>query len=143
MLTSKSEIYAWWLYYVGYEPLSIVALQVLISVIMTKYSIAQSINVETGEQCQPGHLCVLFRLGRLSVSPLSFSYFVGFLSILCQAITFVLLGAMADFGNLRKRLLTGCTIIGGIVTIAFSAAWGPKNCVFNRISYISDADLGK
>ena len=125
--TQKSEIYAWWIYFVGYEPLSIVALQVLISVILTKYSIAQSINPSKGNaQCQAGETCVLFMLGRLPVSPLSFTYFVSFASIFCQAVVFVLLGALADYGSLRKKLLMGCTVVGSLVTMCFAGAYEPR-----------------
>jgi MFS transporter, UMF1 family len=125
-LTSRSEIYAWWVYFTGYEPLSIVAAQVLIPVILTKFSVSQAINVATGEACESGQRCLLFSLGSLKISPLSFSYFITFISILSQAVCFVFLGSLAHFGNLRKKLLIGCTIVGSLLTMTFSAAYGPQ-----------------
>ena len=124
-LTSKSEIFAWWTYFTGYEPLSIVAAQVLIPVILTKYSVSRAFNITTGLACKAGERCVLFSLGAAKISPLSFSYFVTFVSILSQAISFTMLGALAHFGSMRKKLLIGCTLVGALFTMTFSAAYGP------------------
>ena len=125
-LTSNSEIYAWWIYYAGYEPLSIVAAQVLIPVILTKYSVSRAFNIATGLACKAGERCILFSLGSAKISPLSFSYFVTFISILSQALSVIMLGALAHFGNMRKKLLIACTIVGAILTMSFSATYGPE-----------------
>lgn len=56
--------------------------------------------------------CVVLRLGRLEILSSSFVYYVISASVLMQALVFVSVGAMADYGSNRKRMLILATIIG-------------------------------
>jgi len=64
------------------------------------------------EPCVEGKPCVVFKLGAVEVTTSGFAYYVIAVSVLIQALVFISVGAMADFGKMRKRMLVGATLVG-------------------------------
>lgn len=57
-----------------------------------------------------------------SVDPTSFATLCISLSVGAQAVAFILLGAMADLGSMRKRLLLVASLVGGIFSVMCAGA---------------------
>lgn len=119
--TTKSELYAWWTYFIGYEPISAVVLAGLMPLLTE--DIARAVGHISGDpntQCPKtdvqGTSCVLFNVGSFEVTSAGFTYFILGLSAFSQAISFVSVGALADYGNFRKHLLAFFTAVGVIST---------------------------
>lgn len=115
--TTKRELLAWWLYYFAYEPVSVVVMALLIPLLLQELALkAGHVRDDPSLSCSATDAanCVVFSFfkGQWSVTPSSFAYYVISVSVAAQAITFISVGALADYGRLRKLLLGGCTILG-------------------------------
>lgn len=71
------------------------------------------------------HECILFRIGDFGVSGSTFSYSVIALAVALQALVFILFGALADHGRMRKSFLTASTIAGMIFCVLVLGVRGP------------------
>lgn len=69
------------------------------------------------EPCVEGSPCVVFTLGRIEVTTSGFAYYVIAVSVLLQALVFVSVGAMADYGKWRKKMLIVATLVGSAAAI--------------------------
>lgn len=76
--------------------------------------------------CVEGAPCVVLRLGKIEVLSNSFALYVIAVSVLCQAIMFVSVGAMADYGSYRKKLLFISTVVGSISAILMLTVLRPS-----------------
>lgn len=115
--TTKRELIAWWLYYFAYEPVSVVAMVLLIPLLLQELALkAGHLPGDPSAPCTAAdsNSCVVFELfgGAWRVTPSAFAYYIIALSVAAQAVTFVSVGALADYGRLRKVLLAGCTFLG-------------------------------
>ena len=126
--TTKTELYAWWAYFVGYEPISAVVLAVLMPLLTE--GMARAVGHISGDptaKCPEtdvhGSSCVLFHLGSFEITSAGFTYLILGLSAFAQAISFISVGALADYGNFRKRLLALFTVAGVIATCSVVLAY--------------------
>ena len=126
--TTKTELYAWWTYFVGYEPISAVVLAVLMPLLTEE--MARAVGHRSGdptasclEMDAHGGSCVLFNVGSFEITSAGFTYLILGLSAFTQAISFISVGALADYGNFRKRLLALFTAAGVISTCSVVLAY--------------------
>ncbi len=153
--TTKRELIAWWLYYFAYEPVSVVAMVLLIPLLLQQLALkAGHLPGDLSAACTAANsaVCVVFSLfgGAWDVTPSAFAYYVIAMSVAAQAVTFVSVGALADYGRLRKFLLTGCTWLGvaclagmlmvrderwlgvaGLLTVTLSMFYGTASVFYN------------
>ncbi len=61
--------------------------------------------------CVEGKPCIL-KIGSLQLPTSAFAYYIIAISVLLQALVFISVGAMADYGGWRKRMLFISTIVG-------------------------------
>lgn len=69
-----------------------------------------------GVPCVEGQPCII-EIGRLSVTTSGFAYYVIAISVFLQALVFISVGAMADYGQYRKKMLIATTAIGASAAI--------------------------
>jgi MFS transporter, UMF1 family len=127
-LTSRKELFAWWLYYFSYAPVSTVAMILLIPLLLQDLARrAGHLYGDPSAACinEPGELCVLWKLGGWSVTPSAFAYYIIGLSVASQALVFISVGALADYGRLRKLMLTLCTWLGSFSACSMILVAGP------------------
>lgn len=129
-LTTRRELFAWWMYYFAYEPMSVVAMVLLIPLLLQRLAqemghLAEDVAKGCLEVDRPGATCVFLSLGRWDVTPSSFAYYTIGTSVAAQAVTFVSVGALADYGRLRKQMLILCTVLGGMSAIAMALVLRP------------------
>lgn len=79
-----------------------------------------------GSPCVENRACVLFTLGAMEVLSTSFAYYIIAVSVLCQALVFISVGAMADYGGYRKRMLIVSTIVGSASAILMLTVVTPR-----------------
>lgn len=119
--TTKAELYSWWAYFIGYEPLSAIVLAFLLPLAteMATRGVGHVLGqpkVACPETDSRDKICVLFYISSFPISNMAFTYVTIALSAFIQAIVFVSIGALADYGNLRKSLLAFSTVAGVIST---------------------------
>lgn len=127
-LTSRKELFAWWLYYFSYAPVSTVAMILLIPLLLQDLARrAGHLYGDPTAACtnEPGEICVLWKWGVWSVTPSAFAYYIIGLSVASQALVFISVGALADYGRLRKSMLTLCTWLGSFSACAMILVAGP------------------
>lgn len=125
--TSTKELWAWWIYNFAYEPISIVAFQLFVPLLLTSFARANGLDPATGAGCtELSERCVLFRVGSLEITSSSFAYYTIAISVLMQAVTFVSVGALADYGPYRKRLLIASSLAGSLASMAVLAVQSTK-----------------
>lgn len=66
--------------------------------------------------CVEGQPCII-DIGKLSVTTSGFAYYVIAVSVFLQALTFISVGAMADYGRYRKKMLMATTVVGSSAAI--------------------------
>ena len=128
-LTSRKELFGWWLYYFSYAPVSAVAMVLLIPLLLQDLARrAGHIYNDPTSNCtnEPGEICVLWKWGAWSVTPSAFAYYIIGLSVACQALVFISVGALADYGRLRKGMLALCTWLGSFSACAMILVAGPS-----------------
>ena len=119
--TTKKEIHAWWGYFAGYEPISAVVLAMLMPLLMEALGkaaghVADRPDLICGSDTEESK-CILISIGSLKISSSSFAYLTVGFSAFAQALSFISVGALADYGNLRKQLLFFCTLLGSLSTL--------------------------
>ena len=62
----------------------------------------------------------------ISLRPASFVFWISSLSGICQFITYIVVGPIADYKNYRKLFLDISSIVGGILTGLFIFYWDPS-----------------
>ena len=127
-LTSRKELFAWWLYYFSYSPVSAVAMILLIPLFLQDLARRSGHilgNPSLGCTNEPGEICVLWKFGAWSVTPSAFAYYIIGVSVASQALVFISVGALADYGRLRKGMLILCTWLGSISAGAMFLVAGP------------------
>lgn len=128
-LTSRKELFAWWLYYFSYAPVCAVAMILLIPLLLQDLARrAGHLMGNPSQPCtnEPGEICVLWKLGGWSVTPSAFAYYIIGLSVASQALVFISVGALADYGRLRKGMLALCTWLGSFSACAMFLVSGPS-----------------
>jgi UMF1 family MFS transporter len=70
--------------------------------------------------------CVIFTLGPVDILSSSFAYYTIAFSVLCQALVFVSVGAMADYGPYRKRMLIISTVAGSVAAMLMATVVRPS-----------------
>ena len=129
-LTSRRELFGWWLYYFSYAPVSAVAMILLIPLLLQDLARrAGHIYGDPSAGCtnEPGEICVLWKLGSWSMTPSAFAYYIIGLSVASQALVFISVGALADYGKMRKGMLALCTWIGSFSACAMVLVAGPSH----------------
>lgn len=127
-LTSRRELFAWWLYNFSYSPVSAAAMVLLIPLLLQDLARRAGHlfgDPATGCTNEPGEICVLWNWGGWSVTPSAFAYYVIGLSVASQALVFISVGALADYGRLRKGMLTLCTWLGSFSAFSMILVAGP------------------
>lgn len=66
--------------------------------------------------CIEGQPCII-EIGKLSMTTSGFAYYVIAVSVFMQALTFISVGAMADYGRYRKKMLMATTVVGSAAAI--------------------------
>lgn len=128
-LTSRKELFGWWLYYFSYAPVSAVAMVLLIPLLLQDLARrAGHIYGDPTASCtnEPGEICILWKWAGWSVTPSAFAYYVIGLSVASQALVFISVGALADYGRLRKGMLALCTWLGSFSACAMILVAGPS-----------------
>lgn len=128
-LTSRKELFGWWLYYFSYSPVSAVAMVLLIPLLLQDLARRSGHILDNPtERCtnEPGEICVLWKLGGWSVTPSAFAYYIIGLSVASQALVFISVGALADYGRLRKGMLALCTWLGSFSACSMILVAGPS-----------------
>lgn len=138
--TDKREIWAWWLYMAAMEPVSVAVLQLFLPSILDSLSLL--IGHPPGQpsvRCTKDnkHTCILFHIGSLAISGSTFSYSIIALAVALQALVFILFGALADYGTMRKTFLTVSTIAGSVFCVAVLGIRGPLAAWIGAALHIS------
>lgn len=79
-----------------------------------------------GSSCVEGQPCVIIKLGRVEITTSSFAYLIIALSVFLQSLVYISVGAMADYGRNRKKLLIAATLIGSTAAILMLTVVGPS-----------------
>lgn len=127
--TSRRELFGWWLYYFSYAPVSAVGMVLLIPLLLQDLARrAGHIYGDPSRGCtnEPGEICVLWKMGGWSVTPSAFAYYIIGLSVACQALVFISVGALADYGRMRKGMLALCTWLGSLSACSMLLVAGPS-----------------
>ena len=130
-LTSKKELFAWWLYNFAYSPVSAVAMILLIPLLLQDLARrAGHILGDPGRDCSdsgnPTEICVLWTWGRWSATPSAFAYYIIGISVASQALIFISVGALADYGKFRKGMLIICTWLGAFSAFSMALVKGTE-----------------
>lgn len=119
-LVTRKESLAWIFYTFGLEVISAVAMSVFIPLCLNTMAKLAG-KTSDGLPCDHFADCWV-ELGSLKFQPTSFTYYIISISVAFQAITFISIGALADYGKARKGMLIGTTVGGGIVACLFLTA---------------------
>lgn len=127
-LTSRKELLAWWMYFFSYSPVSAVAMVLLIPLLLQDLGKRYGhVFGHTDQPCTDStQNCIIWTIGSWSITPSAFAYYIIGLSVAAQAITFISVGALADYGKLRKGLLSVCTWFGGFSAISMVFVSAPS-----------------
>lgn len=129
LVTTRKELFAWWLYYFSYAPVGAVGMVLLIPLLLQDFARrAGHVLGDFNRACDPndpGEVCVLWSLGEWSVTPSAFAYYVIGLSVASQALVFISVGALADYGRMRKGMLCLCTWLGSFTAVCMLLVRGP------------------
>lgn len=119
--TSEGEVWAWWLYMAAIEPVSVVALQLFLPLLLNAVQIMVGhVSGQPNLRCTGAEdeVCVIFHLGSLEVTGNAYSYINIALAVALQAVIFVCFGALADYGRMRRTLLSIATAFGCLFCVA-------------------------
>jgi MFS-type transporter involved in bile tolerance (Atg22 family) len=108
--TTKWEVWGWYAFDWANSPFSNSFLGGLAAPIISGFA---TYNVD-----DDGKVHALFGI---PVNPLSYYSTIVSISVICQIIMFILVGALADFGGMRKKMLIATTIVGSFAGMMFLA----------------------
>ncbi|KAJ3239000.1 Autophagy protein 22 [Chytriomyces hyalinus] len=118
---SKEELNAFYLFCGAVEPLVVVVFTALSTVVLQNLAAGAGKEAEdhslTCNYTVPNYQCVTNIAGAW-VDPSSFSLYTTASSVLCQAVFFISLGALADHGAIRKKFMLG--FMGLAILMCFS-----------------------
>ncbi|PJF18734.1 hypothetical protein PSACC_01472 [Paramicrosporidium saccamoebae] len=118
--TTAKEVWAWWLYMAAIEPISIVALQLFLPLLLELLPSLYGHPVgQFGAKCTDTTKdCVLWEMGSFVLPGTIYSYGIITLSVALQAIIFICFGALGDYGTNRRFFLSSCTALGSALCVA-------------------------
>ncbi|RIA89680.1 autophagy-related protein 22-like protein, partial [Glomus cerebriforme] len=126
---TKRELYAWYLTSTAIEPYVIAVLSVFIPVILETYSSLAGFKLEDRNvPCDIGiedYKCVT-KFGFWYVDSTSYSFYIIALSVFAQCFVYIGCGALADYGNNRKKMLLGFSYAGALFVIGFILVLNPN-----------------
>lgn len=140
--TSNLELWAWWIYNFAIEPMVLNGLTLFMPLLID--SLAKAVGHSkkfpnlpcNAELKDSDDTCILFNVGKLEINTASFTYLSIAVSVFLQALTFMSLGSMADYGRLRRRFLRISTWLGSLFSILFLFISNPSNYWIAAVLYI-------
>ncbi|KXN70272.1 MFS general substrate transporter [Conidiobolus coronatus NRRL 28638] len=117
----KIEIWGFYAYGLGSEPFVGVVMAVCAPVMLQGLSADISVDDVTGQPCKglDNQSNCSFYIGSLKLNPISFALYVTVVSVVIQAIVFIGLSSLADYGNNRKPFMLISGTICAISCIAY------------------------
>jgi UMF1 family MFS transporter len=128
---SRYEKIGWYLYAFCSESYASSAITLFIPLILEQLAWEAGTSTIGGiEKCVKGSdaqpsPCFVSFLGTY-ISPVSFALYVSSISVICQVLSFISLGAFADYSDKRKKFLTFFTLFGSLMCILFLVVVGPQ-----------------
>jgi UMF1 family MFS transporter len=117
----KLERWGFYAYGLGSEPFVGVVMAVCAPVMLQGLSADISVDDITGQPCKglDDQSNCSFYIGSLKLNPISFALYVTVVSVIIQAIVFIGLSSLADYGNNRKPFMLISGTICAISCIAY------------------------
>lgn len=118
--TTKREVWAWWIYMMAIEPISIVVLQLFLSLLLEKMPLLYGhLPGQPLARCKDeSSECIIWATSWFQVNGDVYSYGIITLSVALQAIVFICFGALADYGTMRRLFMALSTGLGASFCVA-------------------------
>ena len=145
---TKRELWSWISYDWANSVYSSVSIVLLIPLLLDTLAFEAGVNPEGGGPCLPANatagqeqLCRVSILGG-SVDSTAFSLYMISISVGIQALLFISLGSLADYGALRKRLMIGFAIAGAVFAVLFVIPTAGTLWLAGLLTVLSNACFG-
>lgn len=139
--TTEKELWGWWMYNFAIEPTAVTVLVLFMPMLLD--GLPRAVGHIRGDPATPCGIlesdtrpCVLFHVGALEINTSSFAYYTIALSVLLQAVVFMSLGSLADYGRLRRRFLRISTWLGAALTVSVMLATRPHMYWLTAVLFI-------
>ncbi|KAI9297014.1 MFS general substrate transporter [Neoconidiobolus thromboides FSU 785] len=122
LVTTNKELAGFYAIGISNNPYLMIGLSLAIPILLETYAAKAGLNIDGKTACDTskiGYQCILPIAG-FYITSSAFSLFTMALSVLLQAIFFIALSSLADYGNYRKSLLLLSSFIGSISMILLS-----------------------